>query len=59
MSFMESNKTCPGCGRPHAFEWNVRTNTGWCLVCGYYEYFIDYDDFKSSQSDEDNSVHGC
>jgi len=42
---MDKNITqCPGCGH-RALEWNERTKTGWCLLCGFYKFYQSYQEF--------------
>ena len=51
-----NNVTCPQCRRPMVYEWHGRDNTGWCLICGYYEYYSSYIEFLSTMSEGDAGV---
>lgn len=58
MGHAESNKACPKCGLTHSFEWVERSQTGWCINCGYFEYYPNYQAFLED-SDDDNTITGC
>jgi hypothetical protein len=45
--------SCPGCGKL-GFEWVERDRCGWCLMCGYFEYYSSLGEFieKTGSDDE-------
>jgi hypothetical protein len=53
MAFAEYCRACPGCGLSHAFEWSERDKAGWCIACGYFQHYYDYNHFLSSRDDEE------
>jgi len=46
--------SCPGCGKI-GYEWVPRDQMGWCLLCGYYEYYSTYTEFLKKDDDEPQS----
>lgn len=50
------NITCPHCHRLMMYEWLVRTSMGWCLICGYYEYYASYEEFLKTMDEGDAGV---
>jgi ribosomal protein S27AE len=54
----ESNRACPKCGAVHAFEWVDRSNTGWCLVCGYFEHYESYTRYLDNPDEDGPELLG-
>jgi Zn ribbon nucleic-acid-binding protein len=54
MSFAEYCRACPGCGMAHAFEWSEREQAGWCIACGYFQHYYNYQHYLSSRDDEES-----
>jgi hypothetical protein len=48
--------TCPQCRRLLVYEWVPRIGAGWCVICGYYEYYASYQAFLESLSEGDAGV---
>lgn len=45
-------RQCPGCNKL-GFEWVEKHKSGWCLYCGYFEYFSSVELFlEPDDSDE-------
>lgn len=52
MALMDDLRSCPGCGQ-RMFEWVDREQVGWCLSCGYFEYYASYQEFIAEKSTND------
>lgn len=50
------NISCPHCHRPLVYEWMSRSGTGWCMVCGYFEYYESYEAFLDTMHEGDAGV---
>lgn len=50
------NITCPHCNRLMVYEWIARDGTGWCMVCGYHEWYASYAEFLATMHEGDAGV---
>lgn len=38
------------------YEWREREKTGWCLICGFHEYYTSHNEFLSTMHEGDDPV---